>query len=293
MGGELLTVLAGLTVGAALSVSGVVLQGVLRNPLAEPYMLGIVGGGALFAVLAINLGLTAAGGFVLPLASLLGSLFALSIVALVACVARRRRFGGTDGALLRFSGSTIVVAGWVTGSLLGSLDMLALSYAPDGAFVSVSKWLYGRLDAVDVRTMILALVVLGTVFAVLGFFRRELNVMELGHEEAECLGVNTRLTMFVAIGAVAMATAVSVALAGAVGFVGLVVPHIVRRLVAVKMEILLPISALIGGIMVVAAEYVGRLLPGDVGVGVVCAVLGAPFFLYLLATPSAGEGRDI
>ena len=130
-------------------------------------------------------------------------------------------------------------------------------------------------------------------FAVLGFFRRELNVMELGHEEAECLGVNTRLTMFVAIGAVAMATAVSVALAGAVGFVGLVVPHIVRRLVAVKMEILLPISALIGGIMVVAAEYVGRLLPGDVGVGVVCAVLGAPFFLYLLATPSAGEGRDI
>lgn len=288
-----LTVLAALVVGAALSVSGAVLQSLLRNPLAEPYMLGIVGGGALFAVLAMNLGLVALGAFVMPLASFLGSCFALGLVCLIAWCAQRNRLVKGADPHLRSSSSTVIVAGYATGAFLGSLDMLALSYAEEGAFVKVSKWLYGRLDLVSGTNLLIAILVLALVFAALYSFRRELNVMELGHDEAECLGVNTRLTMVVVIGSVALATAVSVALAGAVGFIGLVVPHFVRRVFGPRMQVLLPLSALLGGLALVIAEFVGRVLPGDVGVGVICAIFGAPFFLYLLASSFNGEGRDV
>lgn len=289
----ILTIIAAMVVGASLSVSGAVLQSVLRNPLAEPYMLGIVGGGALFAVLAMNLGLVAIGAFVLPLASFLGSCFALALVCLIAWCARRNRLVKGADPHLRSSSSTVVVAGWVTGGFLGSLDMLALSYSDPEAFTKVSKWLYGRLDLVDGSNLVLALIVLVAVFFALFAFRRELNVMELGHDEAECLGVDTRLTMSVVIGAVALATAVSVALAGAVGFVGLVVPHFVRRVFGPRMQVLLPLSALLGGLVLVVAHFVSKLIPGDVGVGVICAVFGAPFFLFLLASPFNGEGRDV
>ena len=288
-----LTVIAAVVVGAALSVSGAVLQSLLRNPLAEPYMLGIVGGGALFAVLAMNLGLVALGAFVLPLASFLGSCFALALVCLIAwCAQRHRTVKGADPHL-RSSSSTLIVAGYATGAFLGSLDLLALSYAEEGAFVKISKWLYGRLDLVSRADLIFAVVTLSLVFAALFSFRRELNVMELGHDEAECLGVNTRLTLAVVIGSVALATAVSVALAGAVGFVGLVVPHFVRRVFGPRMQVLLPVSALLGGLALVFAEFLAQRLPGDVGVGVICAIFGAPFFLFLLASSWNGEGRDI
>ena len=194
---------------------------------------------------------------------------------------------------LRSSSSTLIVAGYATGAFLGSLDLLALSYAEEGAFVKISKWLYGRLDLVSRADLIFAVVTLSLVFAALFSFRRELNVMELGHDEAECLGVNTRLTMAVVIGSVALATAVSVALAGAVGFVGLVVPHFVRRVFGPRMQVLLPVSALLGGLALVFAEFLAQRLPGDVGVGVICAIFGAPFFLFLLASSWNGEGRDI
>ncbi len=287
--------LAALIVGALLSLAGAVLQSVLRNPLAEPYMLGMVGGGALFSALAMNLGLVAWGVFVLPVASLLGSLFSLALVCLVAWGAERARgLNGADAAL-RSSSSTIVVAGFVVGGFTGSLDMLVLSYAEPDAFTQLSKWLYGSLNAVSSIHLIVGIVTLAVVLTVLLFFRRELNVMELGRDEAECLGVNTRLVMVVVIGTVALVTSISVALAGAIGFIGLVVPHVARRICGPRIERFLPLSALLGGITLVLAQGITQLLPGTqtVGVGVICAIFGAPFFLWLLASRHNGEGRDI
>ena len=117
--------------------------------------------------------------------------------------------------------------------------------------------------------------------------------MELGHDEAECLGVDTRKVKLAAIAAVSLATAVSVSLAGAVGFAGLVVPHFVRRVFGPRMQLLVPLSAAFGGAFLVFAHAVSRLFPEGIGVGVVCAIFGAPFFLFLLASRRSGEGRDV
>src|SRR5574344_1735604 len=287
------TMLAALTVGAALAVAGAVLQSVLRNPLAEPYILGIVGCSALFSATAMKLGLLALGAWVLPVSSFLGSCFSLALLVLVAYFAARAREANGSDAHMRSNHSTVVVSGFVVGGFPGSLAWLVLSPCSPEDFTRLNKWLYGSLAEVGGSSLAIGLATVAVVFAVLYSFRRELNVLELGHDEAECLGVNTRFTIAVVIGAVALVTAVSVALAGAVGFVGLVVPHFVRRVFGPRMQRLLPLSALFGGIFLVFAQLVSRLLPDGVGVGVVCAIFGAPFFLYLLASRRNGEGRDV
>lgn len=290
-----MTYLAAMVVGALLAVSGAVLQSVMRNPLAEPYMLGMVGGGALFAALAINLGLVALGSFVLPSASFLGSCCSLLVVLAVArAAARVRAENGADGAM-RSSSSTVVLAGFVVGGLTGSLDMLVLSYSAPGDFERISKWLYGSLASASAAHVLLGAAVLAAVVALLAALRKDLDVMELGRDEAECLGVDTRRTMILAVGAVSLATSVSVAIAGAVGFVGLVVPHFVRRVFGPRMARLVPLSALFGALFLFVAESVAEAMPGGdkVGVGVVCAVAGAPFFLWLLSSRRNGEGRDV
>ena len=279
--------------GASLAVTGATLQSVLRNPLAEPYLLGTVGGAALFAALATNLGLVALGAWVMPTASFAGSCAALALVCVVAAFAARAR--NRDGAdpQLRSSGNAVVLAGFVTGGFMGSLDMLALSYAKPDDFTAISKWLYGSLKAVTPSLLTLGAAVFAGVFAALMALARRLNVLELGRDEAETLGVNTRATLLAVLGLVSLATAVSVALAGAIGFIGLVVPHAVRRKAGPRMQRVLPISALVGGVFLAVAEGVGRLLPGEVPVGVVCAVVGAPFFLWLLMARHNGEGWDV
>ncbi len=287
--------LAALIVGALLSISGAILQSTLRNPLAEPYMLGMVGGGALFSALAMNFGLVALGIFILPLASLLGSIFSLALVCLVTwCAERARNINGADAAL-RSSSSTIIMAGFVVSGFTGSLDILILSYATPEAFTQRSKWLYGSLATVSSTHLIIGILTLALVLTILLLFRKELNVMELGRDEAECLGINTRLVMLIVIGTVALATSISVALAGAIGFIGLIIPHVARRIIGSRIERLLPLSALLGGITLLLAQLLTTLLPGTqtVGVGVICAIFGAPFFLYLFASRYNHEARDI
>ena len=286
-------ILAALVVGASLGLAGAVMQGVLRNPLADPYLFGMVGGGTFFMTLALNFGLAAWGSLVLPLASLAGAAFALGLVALVAwCTVRTRRLDGSDPQA-RMSNSSMILAGWAVGGTLGSFDMLALSYATPENYTAVNRWLWGSLAAARPATVLVGLAVFAAAFAIVLSFRRSLDVMELGHDEAACLGVNVRFVSVIVLAAAATVTSVSVALAGMVGFVGLVVPHFVRRLAGARAKLVLPLSALLGGLFVLAAEFLGRALPGTVGVGVVCAITGGPLFLLLLASRCNGEGRDI
>ena len=286
-------ILAALVVGASLGLAGAVMQGVLRNPLADPYLFGMVGGGTFFMTLALNFGLAAWGSLVLPLASLAGAAFALGLVALVAwCTVRTRRLDGSDPQA-RMSNSSMILAGWAVGGTLGSFDMLALSYATPENYTAVNRWLWGSLAAARPATVLVGLAVFAAAFAIVLSFRRSLDVMELGHDEAACLGVNVRFVSVIVLAAAATVTSVSVALAGMVGFVGLVVPHFVRRLAGARAKLVLPLSALLGGLFVLAAEFLGRALPGTVGVGVVCAITGGPLFLLLLASRRNGEGRDI
>ena len=229
----------------------------------------------------------------MPTASFLGSCASLALVCLVAAFAAKAREADGATPLLLSTGNAVVLAGFVTGGFFGSLDMLVLSYAKPDDFAAVSKWLYGSLKSVTGATLALGGVAFAFAFAVLFALARRLNVMELGRAEAEALGVNTRMTTLLVLGAVSLVTAVSVALAGAIGFIGLVVPHFVRRKAGPRLQRVLALSALAGGAFLALAEFVGRFLPGDVPVGVVCAILGAPFFLWLLMSRRNGEGWDI
>lgn len=280
-------------VGASLSVSGAVLQSVLRNPLAEPYLMGTVGGAALLAASASVLGLTALGAWVVPTASFLGSCLSLALVCGVAFFAERARRETSANPLLRSSGSTLVLAGFVTGGFTGSLNMLVLSYAKSADFAAVSKWLYGSLRSVTPGMFALVFGVFVLVFGSYLLLARRLDVLELGRSEAECLGVNTTALIFGVLALSSLMTAVSVAVAGAIGFVGLVVPHAVRRLSGPRLTRVLPIAAVVGSLFLVLAEALRRFLPGEVPVGVVAAIVGAPLLFALLVSRRNGEGRDI
>lgn len=284
---------AAAVVGASLSVTGAALQSVLRNPLAEPYLMGTVGGAALFAAAAIVSGLTALGVWVMPTASFLGSLFSLTLVCLIAYLSDRSREREGANPLLKSSGSTVVLAGFVTGAFTGSLNMLVLSYARAEDFAAVSKWLYGNLAAVTPWALALSAAAFALVLATLLKLARYLDVLELGRAEAECLGVNARALILTVLGLSSLMTAVSVALAGAIGFVGLVVPHIVRRKVGPRMCRVLPFSALLGALALILAQAIAGHLPGEVPVGVIAAIGGAPVIFAILVSRRNGEGQDI
>ena len=274
---DLVSVLAALIVGAALATAGATLQGVLRNPLAEPYILGLVGGASFGVAVAFRAGWEEYGACVVPCAAFLGACLSLALVCAVSALAARRT--GRRG----FAGGTVIVAGFVAGSFTCSLQMLTLAYATPEASAAAFKWVWGDLRQAAPQALPWAAAAVLAVMVVLYAQNRRLNALALGEETARSLGVNVRRTQLVALAATSVATAASVALAGAVGFLGLVVPHVVRRLVGANHRVYLPVCACTGALFLVAADGVARLFPGSLPVGVVCALTGAPFFFYLLA----------
>ena len=271
------TILAALIVGASLATSGATLQSVLRNPLAEPYILGLVGGASFGVALAFLMGWAEASPVVVPLAAFLGACLSLALVCVVSAVAARRT--GKRG----FAGGTVIVAGFVAGSFTCSLQMLALAYATPEQSAAAYKWVWGDLHQASPQAIPWTVVAVLAAIVLLYARNRQLNALALGEDTARSLGVNVRRTQIVALVATSVATAASVALAGAVGFLGLIVPHIVRRVVGPNHRVYLPVCAVMGALFLVAADGVARLFPGNLPVGVVCALTGAPFFFFLLA----------
>lgn len=271
------TILAALIVGASLATSGATLQSVLRNPLAEPYILGLVGGASFGVALAFLMGWAEASPVVVPLAAFLGACLSLALVCVVSAVAARRT--GKRG----FAGGTVIVAGFVAGSFTCSLQMLALAYATPEQSAAAYKWVWGDLHQASPQAIPWTVVAVLAAIVLLYARNRQLNALALGEDTARSLGVNVRRTQIVALIATSVATAASVALAGAVGFLGLIVPHIVRRVVGPNHRVYLPVCAVMGALFLVIADGVARLFPGNLPVGVVCALTGAPFFFFLLA----------
>lgn len=256
-------------VGAALSLSGCTFQAVLRNPLADPYLLGVSGGAALGAVLALSFGFQSS--LMLPLAGFIGALGALFLVYMVA----RAHI---------CSSHTLILSGVMVGSLAAALLLFLLWRAPTEATRQAIFWLAGNLSLADPDW-----ISWGWLWGVSGFLALwvmapALDLLTQGEESAEDLGLNvaqTRLILFCLAGAL---TACAVALAGLVGFVGLVIPHICRLLWGPGHRLLIPLSALLGGSFLMLSDAIARNIyaPAEIPVGVVTAILGAPFFLYLL-----------
>lgn len=273
----MLPYLAALVVGAALAVAGAALQSSLRNPLAEPFLLGTVGGAGLFASLAMHFSLTSFGEWVMPFAAFLGSCFSLALVCIVSALSSRR-----NGRIFSFEGENVVLAGFVTGSVTGSLQMAVSACSDAENFAAVSRWLFGDLSSV--RTVPLLIASLATAFSlvVLMACSRRLDVFSLGGGLARSLGINVRTTALITLGAASLATASSVAIAGAIGFVGLVVPHSVRRFTGSRHAVFLPACAIAGGAFLAMAHFLASLLPGGIPGGCVCAIIGAPVFFTIL-----------
>ena len=259
-------------IGLLLSLSGVILQGVLRNPLADPYILGISAGGAVGAAISIALGAQFA---LFGMSSIPACAFVFALIA-VFVVYKLAQVGG------RSAPETLILAGVALSAFCAAI--LALIIILSGSLQSIYFWLLGSLSSAgwgDVVTVIpYALIGAGIAY----FYSKELNALLLGEEMAAALGVDVENTRLVLIGAASLMTAAAVSVSGLIGFVGLIVPHWIRLLIGPNHRLLIPVSALSGMLLMVAADTIARtiLSPLEIPIGIIMALVGAPFFLYLL-----------
>ncbi len=256
------------TVGFALAAAGAVMQGFFRNPLADPSIIGVSTGAAAGAVAAIAFPAIA------PFESLHLSAFvgAVATAFLVYAIA-------TEGG--RTPVATLLLAGVAIQAFLGAMISYMLVHSGDSLRQAV-VWMMGHLNNSTWSDVGFALPVTIVGVAVLGAFTREMNVLLLGEEDAYHLGVDVERTKLLLLVIASLVTAAGVAVAGVIGFVGLVVPHVMRLIVGPDHRILLPTSALAGASFLVATDTLARAGPAEVPVGIVTAAFGAPFFLYLL-----------
>lgn len=258
-------------VGVSLGLSGAALQGFLRNPLAEPGLIGVTSSAALGAVIALQTGFAASFALALPISALIGALVSVLLLLLLA--------GPRGGSL------TLILAGIAISALAGALLSLVLNLSPNPFAVSeIVFWMLGSLSDRSFDHVMIALPVMILGWTLLASLGRGLDALTLGQDAAASMGIHLgRLRLRMVVG-VAASVGAATAVAGAIGFVGLVVPHILRRYVGARPGALLPASALGGAAMVLAADIAVRLiLPDrDLKLGVLMAIIGAPLFLHLI-----------
>lgn len=255
------------TVGALLSLSGCLMQVLLRNPLADPYILGVSGGASFAALLGMSAGVASA---LSPALAWAGALLSILIVFSLA------RGEGP------WSGTRLLLTGVVTASGWAALISLLLTLGPDGSLRGMLFWLIGDLSYA--RLPWWALFILVVIFIVCVGMARSLNVLAMGETTARLLGEPTRKLLWIVYLLASVLTATAVSIAGNIGFVGLIVPHLMRLLVGSDHRVLLPAAAMFGGLFLVLSDTLARtvLAPRQLPVGVVTALLGVPLFLLLL-----------
>ncbi len=265
-------VLAGFTIGAALACAGVVLQALLQNPLAEPYVLGVSSGAGLGAAIAILSRLTAVSVFALPLSAFV---FAAATLAVVYALA-------SAGGRLSIYG--LILSGVIVSSVCSSVLMFIVSIAPPGELHSIMWWMLGSLDMPSRSLLLVCTVLITCGMAAIWLLAPELNALTLGRDTAHHVGVRTKLVITLGLACATLITAAAVALAGIIGFVGLIVPHAVRSLTGPDHRRLVPAAALAGGVFLAACDAVARTIraPVETPVGVITALIGGPFFLIIL-----------
>ena len=265
-------ILAGV-VGAALAVAGATYQGLFRNPLADPYLIGVAQGAALGAVI----------GFLVPFAWLGLSFGAVPMLAFagallsVAVVYSLARVGN------RLPVTTLILAGVALGALLGAI-VAYLAITSGQQLHGIMFWLSGSfaLSRWSEVRVVLPVVLIGT--AVILLFARSLNIMQLDEEQAQQLGINVERLKLILLVAATLVTAAAVSFVGIIGFVGIIIPHAVRLIWGPDHRFLLPLSVLSGAVFLILADVIARTVvaPSEVPIGVITAIVGAPFFLYLL-----------
>lgn len=272
-------VLLAIVVGGSLAVAGVCLQGLFRNPLVEPAIIGVSSGSALFAVIIIVFSSSIGwqlqsfiGVFALPLSAFVGGLLNTILVYKLASKA-----GKTDIAIL-------ILAGVAMNALSGALIGLAIYFGDDNAIRNFTFWSLGSLGGASWTK----LYIVGTLIIISSLimlsFPRALNAFALGESEAFHMGIDVQKVKMTLLVFSALAVGAGVSVTGAIGFVGLVVPHLVRMVLGADHHTLLPASFLVGAILMLGSDILARVLtaPAELSVGIITALIGAPFFLYIL-----------
>lgn len=257
-------IIGAVLVGGGLACAGCAMQGLFRNPMADPYILGTSSGGALGAACAIVF----LGGLFLPLFAFIGATASTIVVYMIS-----KRNG-------RVAVETILLAG-VAVSLFLSALLSFMMYISGDSLHRIMFWTMGGLSNMYWDDILVGLLILvGCV--VLFIFSRDLNILTLGEEEAIHLGVNTEITKRVLLIVSAFITGIAVSISGCIGFIGLIIPHIMRMFTGPDHRILIPASMIAGSVLLLWADTLARALPVEIPVGIITAFLGAPFFIYLL-----------
>ncbi|MCK5512458.1 MAG: iron ABC transporter permease [Thermodesulfovibrionia bacterium] len=265
-------IIVSVLMGMALGASGAVLQGILRNPLADPYILGISSGAALTAVAGILMGFTFLGVFTIPVLAFTGALITGVFVGAI---------GWKRGG---FWPERLLLAGVGLGFLFSAVLMLIMSISSDEGLRRATLWIFGDLSMADWPVIPYGFILITTGLAISLSRAKALNALILGDELAHSLGFSPRKERFILFVSVGLMTAASVSLGGMIGFIGLLIPHLGRFLIGSDSKILIPVSAFGGGILLSIADFFGKSLmsPMELPAGIITAIIGAPYFLYLL-----------
>lgn len=258
--------------GTALGAAGAVLQGVLRNPLADPYILGISSGASLSAALALLSGIYSFGRFTIPLTAFIGAL-AVSVMVGI--------FGWRRGGLWP---ERLLLAGVGLSFLFHAVLMLLMSISTDAGLRRAVFWIFGDLSMADWSLIPYGLVLVAGGLIISLSRSKALNALILGDEFAHSLGFSVRRERLLLFISMALMTAASVSLGGTIGFIGLLIPHIMRFIAGADSRVLIPASAIGGGAFLCLADLIGRAImpPMEVPSGIITAIIGSPYFLYLL-----------
>ena len=270
-------ILTAALVGGGLAMCGVVFQGILLNPLADPYTLGVSAGAAFGASLAILMNIAALGVHSIPLFAFLGAAATLAAVVFLS---------SASGGL---SSNNLILSGIIVAAIL-SAGISFLKYVADEQVAVIIFWLMGSFASKTWADVTLTLAAIGGGLAVFQYFARELNLMALGSQMASSLGVDTRRVTLLLLSAASLVAAVCVSVSGIIGFVGLLVPHIMRLTTGPDNRRLIPASLLAGALLLLCADTLTRaVLPAEIPIGVLTALIGGPFFCYVFRRQSAGR----
>ncbi len=262
-------ILTSAIVGSGLSIAGVIFQGILLNPLADPYTLGISAGAAFGASIALILNLSFLGMYSVPLFAFMGAVATLVVVMALS---------SSGGSV---SSNNLILAGIIVAAIL-SAGISFIKYVADEQVSVIIFWLMGSFGSKGWPDVFLTFAFVLVGFGVCIFFARDLNIMSLGDRSAFSLGVNTNRIRMTLLVTASLITAVCVSVSGIIGFVGLIIPHLMRFFVGPDSRKLLPASALTGAILLLSADTITRaVLPTEVPIGVLTALIGGPFFCYI------------
>ncbi|HIJ80048.1 MAG TPA: iron ABC transporter permease [Deltaproteobacteria bacterium] len=269
-------ILTATLVGAGLAMSGVIYQGILLNPLADPYTLGISSGAAFGASLALLANLTLLGTFSVPLFAFVGAVATLFVVLYLST------FNG------QMSANTLILSGVIVGAILAA-GISFLKYLADEQVAVIIFWLMGSFASRSWHDVLLVAIALAFGLLVALYYARDLNIMSLGGRSSDSLGVETKRVRITLLVSASLVTAICVSVSGIIGFIGLIVPHLMRFLVGPDNRKLLPVSILAGaGLLLVADTFTRAVLPAEVPIGVLTALIGGPFFCVIFRKRQQG-----